>query len=559
MPAPTVRDPRNKDLGAYYTEKRVAEALCRWALRANHGRLLDPATGGGVFLEAAAMRGAEAAEWELYGVEVDPEAHEAATARLGAVAGSHPRAPRDAKLLLADFFDLSSECLPPMDAVVGNPPFIRFQRFAGAARARAAARTAEAGSELSPLAGSWVAFVAHASTFLARGGRLAMVLPAELGHSPYARPLLELLRRKFARTTFVSFRCSLFPHLDQETILLLADGYDSGPGRFSALELNGAASLDRPLPPAAAVPLDAQGLIAGNSSLAHGSLEPEALQLYRLLAADRGANVPALATGPIRLGDVARVESGYVTGGNAFFHLTPAAALEAGLPTEALVPALFRSRALSGLRFSGDDWRAATESAAAGYLVQAAGHEGVQAVAEFLEKLKLSGIDRRYKARSRRPWYRVARVAAPPLILAAMGAKRLPLVANDAGVAVPNTFHIVTPLSAAPLGRSGAPGLAAAWLTSLAALSLELEGHALGGGLLKLDPGEARNVLLPSPAQLGRSSVDRLDALIRGGEDERARCEADRILLEVGLGLSGAEVALLRKAAEQLRSRRRRS
>ena len=35
-----------------------------------------------------------------------------------------------------------------------------------------------------------------------------------------------------------------------------------------------------------------------------------------------------------------------------------------------------------------------------------------------------------------------------------------------------------------------------AWSSAAGRLSCELEGHPLGGGMLKLEPGEARNVLL---------------------------------------------------------------
>jgi hypothetical protein len=36
------------------------------------------------------------------------------------------------------------------------------------------------------------------------------------------------------------------------------------------------------------------------------------------------------------------------------------------------------------------------------------------------------------------------------------------------------------------------------WNTPLARLSCELEGHPLGGGLLKLEPREAANLVLPN-------------------------------------------------------------
>ena len=66
------------------------------------------------------------------------------------------------------------------------------------------------------------------------------------------------------------------------------------------------------------------------------------------------------------------------------------------------------------------------------------------------------------------------------------------LVANEAGCVCTNSVHAVR-LS---------PGLAItdvqqAWQTLLCQLSCEIEGHPLGGGMLKLEPGEAANVRIP--------------------------------------------------------------
>jgi adenine-specific DNA-methyltransferase len=525
----------DKARGAFYTERRVAEALCDWALRHAGERALDPAFGGGVFLGAAARRLSELGGGEVHGVEIDT----ATFATVGA-----PNANARGRLLEADFFNVSPGDLPRMDAVVGNPPFIRFQRFGRKRRSQARARAREAGISVGPLAGSWVAFVAHATSFLKPGGRLALVIPAELGHAPYARPLLELLRLRFATTTVVAFRKSLFPHLDQETMLLLADCHGAGPGRFNALELAGPEALASPLPRRGAFEIDAARLVSGSTSLARELLDPLVGEIYDGLSAH----------GAARLGDVATVESGYVTGANAYFHTSPSSAKAAGLTAEVLVPALFRSRALAGLRFGSLDWANATLEGSAGYLIQAFGWEGEPAVARFLDRLRAEGIHRRYKTRTRSPWFRIPRVGAPPLVLAAMGGKRLALAVNEAAAAIPNTFHAVRPLPGSPEPEQ----LAAAWLTSLTALSCELEGHTLGGGLLKLDPGEAREVRLVPRAAFGSQALDRIDALLRADETGAVRCEADRLLLSDRLGLSGNDVARLSEAAERLMARRQR-
>lgn len=75
-----------------------------------------------------------------------------------------------------------------MDAVIGNPPFVRYQEQAGDARKRSARAALAQGVRLSGLASSWVVLLVHACGFLKPDGRLTMVLPAELLTVHYAEP-----------------------------------------------------------------------------------------------------------------------------------------------------------------------------------------------------------------------------------------------------------------------------------------------------------------------------------------------------------------------------------
>ena len=525
---------QRKALGAYYTEARVARALCRWAVRRGGERVLDPAFGGGVFVRQALLRGAELGGVSVAGVELEERAFDALAAASAGAASS--------ELIRGSVLNVRPCALGLFDAVVGNPPFIRFQRLSAQARREARDAAADAGVELSPLAGSWVAFTVHAGTFLSPGGRLALVVPAEAGHAPSARPLLRHLRENFAEVTFVTFRSPLFHSLDQDVLLLLASGKGGGPADFRGLVLSGPEALDAPLPCRGDRQLTAGALLGGVESLSAQLLSPDALELYRRLGSADG----------VRLGDIASVESGYVTGANAHFHLSPERADALGLPAASLVPTVFRSRALSGLLFDEERWRGAAAAGRAGYLAQVAGFEGEPGVRRFLRELEEAGVHRRYKARTRSPWYRVARVGSPPLLLASVGADGLPLAVNRAGASAPNTFHAVTPATGVD-----ALALAAAWHTSLGALSLELEGHALGGGLLKLDPGEALRVLLPEPRPLPEAALQALDAALAAGEPDRARSIADELLLlDTGL-LTAAELETVRRATAQLRELRR--
>jgi hypothetical protein len=128
------------------------------------------------------------------------------------------------------------------------------------------------------------------------------------------------------------------------------------------------------------------------------------------------------------------------------------------------------------------------------------------------------------------------------------------LVANNTIAVAPNSLHT---LRLHEETRAGKNALAALWQTSLTRLSCELVGHALGGGMLKLEPTEAGRVIIAAPARAATDALAKdLDNIARTRGDDAARRHADTVLLRRGIGLTTQDCALLREAATALHERR---
>jgi len=243
---------------------------------------------------------------------------------------------------------------------------------------------------------------------------------------------------------------------------------------------------------------------------------------------------------------------GYVTGANAFFHLTAREAALWGIPDGFLHRAVLRGRDLRGLRYTDTDWAASDST----YLLRITRNAEVPAeLAAYLAQGVTTGVPDAYKCRTRTPWYSVPHVYQPEAFVSYMGGRSQRLVANDAGAVAPNSLHVLRMHPGAPLG---AHALAAVWQTSLSRLSCEVEGHAMGGGMLKLEPREAARVLVPAPPDTATavSLTDELDHLVRAGREDEACGLADRVVLQDGLGLSAGDCRLLRDGARELLERR---
>lgn len=533
---------RQKSLGAFYTPPEMAERMVEWAVRTPTDRALDPSFGGLVFLAAAHARLATLGAGEpggyLYGCDLDEDAHAAAEAHVSL------HVPVEA-LVESDFFELAPGVdLPLVEAVVGNPPYVRYQLHngSGAAGRRVAKK---AGLALTRLASSWAPFVLHSADFVAPGGRLALVLPAELLHAQYAGEVLAWVQRRFARTALVVFEQRVFPGALEEVVLLFAEGRGEGTSEsVSLVECDTLAELDLDVLRkrlAAARPAEkSQGKLLAQ-------LLPQATQeLYARLAYDERVQP---------LGARGAVDIGAVTGANDFFLL--AAGEQPNMAEELVRPAVSKAAHVRGAQFVESDYERLVQAGARCRFFIARADTSKELLASahpYLQRGEREGIDKRYKCRVRKPWWAVPlpKRGAPDLFLTYCAAEFPRLVYNAAGALHTNTLHGVK-LSDGTSARA----LAACFYNSLTLLSAELVGRSYGGGVLKLEPTEAEALLIPPVFDGAAEKLGEVDGLVRAGELGAVLNLVDGLLLREGLGLSDAEVGRLRAGAERLRARRR--
>ena len=260
----------------------------------------------------------------------------------------------------------------------------------------------------------------------------------------------------------------------------------------------------------------------------------------------------------IALGEIADVGIGYVTGANDYFHFTEEEAFEHGIPSEFLRPALRKTRLLTGLRLTKRDWEDQLANDEAEYLLHINGQGHIpDSVWDYIAQGERLGIPGGYKCRTRTPWYTVPHVYVPDAFLTYMSGPTPKLVVNEIGAVAPNTLHLVRLYEK---DKVQVEELASSWITSLTRLSVEIEGHSLGGGMLKLEPAEAASCVIAKAPKSAKSVFDRLaaelDDMIKAGHRDEARALADKRILRDCLGLSRHDCEQLAQAAEILRRRR---
>ena len=534
-----------KARGAFFTPELVARYITNWAVRSVSDQVLEPSCGEASFLLAAVdrlaeLRGPDHLDLQLAALD-GVELHEASAA---AARKLLHRAGVDARIEVGDFFLI--EPTGHYDVVIGNPPFIRYQDFSGEPRARSREAALRAGVGLTNLASSWAAFAVHSALFLRPGGRMGLVLPAELLSVNYAAEVRRFLLGSFASVELVMFSERVFPGVQEEVVLLLADGYQQGPTDHASIyQVRNAARLSTTAAGRTWTPARPE------DKWTPSLLSAEALTTYTALASGDGFSV--LET----WGDTTL---GMVTGNNKFFALSPGRAAELGLRSSDLLrlspPG---SRHLRGLTFSASTLAELGRQGSATWLFRPDG-EPSPAAWTYIAAGETANVHTAYKCRVRKPWWRVPLVPPADLLLTYMNADTPRLSTNAARAGHLNSVHGV--YLRPEVRELGADLLPLASLTSMTLLGAETVGRAYGGGMLKLEPKEADRLPVPAPATV-ETVADRLRTmrpqvagLLRSGKLLDAVALVDEVVLVGGLGMAPTEVAVLREAHAELTARR---
>jgi hypothetical protein len=473
---------------------------------------------------------------QLVGIDVHDASARQASEVLSQVGAS-------ASVKAGDFF--LEEPDPSFDAVIGNPPFIRYQEFTGEVRARSLEAALAQGVRLSGLASSWAAFTVHASCFVRPGGRLGLVLPAELLTVGYAAEVRRFLLKRFGNVRLVVFEQRVFPEVLEDTILLLAEGM--GPAsHFEVYQAKNADDLNTP-----SIKAWTDHRPDASERWSPALLDAGAYQAFEDVVG--GANIA-------RLGSWGCSYLGAVTGDNSFFCLTAKQVVELELSHTDVRPiSPPGARHLRGVMFSSTAWKSLVEEGKRGYLFCPSG-EPSEAARDYIREGQARGVHTAYKCKVRNPWWRVPLTRRPNFIVTYMNSEHMRFVRNEANVDVLNSVY----------GFQLKPGLDAdagdllplALMNSVTRLSAELCGRVHGGGMLKHEPRGLDELWVPSEACVLNSQEalsglsPQIGRLLRKNDIDAVTQLVDETLLVNAGGFSLEVLSIIRAARAKLVRRR---
>jgi adenine-specific DNA-methyltransferase len=532
---------RRRSLGIYYTPSALSDAIAYWAVRNRTDTVLEPSFGGCGFLTAARRHLAELKVKkpgnQLAGCDID----QFAFVTLHSIGGKRASTSR---YLKKDFLSIEPGDFPieEFTCVLGNPPFVRHHEISPSVKRRIAKLTLRGSNPLPKTAGLWAHFVAHSLRFLARNGRLGLVLPSSFLFADYARPLRELIRKNFNRTTIIKLNYQTFydEGAEQRAIVLLAEGFGVV-GNLNWLELMTTSESDTTaLIKAARMPR------RRNRFVAHCAMRSQTA--YEEMASD-----PHVKT----FGEMAKVEIGVVTGDNKFFIFQKAKVQSAGLSDSLFTRIIGRAGHATGLIVQPHEFIALQESQVSCLLLTPSDiQERHTHLRRYLATMSREQRRTGVWLNKRAQWYRPDVGRFPDAALTYMNHHGPRLVLLDGSTTCSNTLHRIWLPNLDPTRREL---IALSLLSTFSQLSAEIEGRSYGGGVLKIEPSDARRLKLYIPSELSPECVNRsfkqADSLLKLGQYDRAGEVADHLIL--GSQLRGSLLKVASRLRKELLEKRR--
>jgi adenine-specific DNA-methyltransferase len=538
-----------KQYGVFYTPKRVADVLCKWAIRSKSDKVLEPSFGGCDFLESSRSRFIELglqktiAERRLFGADVDPMAFTTLSTFLANPNGHFKQ---------KDFLSLSVNSYPVGDAgfdvVVGNPPYVSHHNMSDEQKKTAFEAKNSNDFELGGRASLWAYFVLHSLNFLKPGGRMAWVLPSSFLYSDYSKQVREILSTRFEKCLLVNLHERLFisDGTEEISVITLCEGLvDSNPNpNIQIVSASNTSEIEKVI----------ERWESGRSNIQAGNRlsNVESRKLFEQLSTDASTR---------QLGDLFDIQIGIVSGANSFFILNSENWKRHKLPDKVASYILTKFRYAKGMILEPEDMVTVRQIGEECLLVDTTKVSKIDGkLHEYLEtfpKDKIETMSTFTRRKRSGIWHRFNDNRIPDAFFPYMQNLGSWVVINKAGVNATNSIHRLYRKS--DIKEIELKLAAISILSTFSQLSAEIEGRTYGSGVLKHEPSEAAKikVLMPDIEEKKiESTIKKIDKLLRQGLQQQARKSADEFLLERYSGDIKYSYSFFEKELSTVQSRR---
>jgi len=457
-----------KEYGQFFTPTAVARMMAKWVIQERPRTILDPAFGFGIFYEAIKVVETDD-HFSFVGYEID-----------GHLLDFLAFPPKDnLRVIHGDYLESEIEYY---DAIICNPPYIRFQKFLTRHNVMPILEK-QLGMRLSGYSNIASIFLVKALHELKTNGRLVFIMPYEFFNTGYGTEIKRQLLEKGLLKQIVIFsnEKEIFPDAIT-TVCVILCRKDGKPEPVKITHIESVDELKK---------LDCVG------NHFHALIPPNDLppdKKWMPIIGSQLYNSEEIPNGFCPLSSYGKVMRGIATGANAFFALsrTKADSLEIG--QDNLSKCITKSNQITELVFTEDNFCELVKLDKPVFClnVKDVNDESVRAYIKYGER---KGYNNRYLTRKRHPWFKVEHRRPAPLLFGVFNRGRLKIIRNYSSTVNFTCYHSFYPNM---FGTAVLDRLFVYLISDFGQRIIQLNKRTYGDTLDKYEPRDLNEVMCPS-------------------------------------------------------------
>lgn len=454
--------------GVFYTPFEIVDFLTCWIMdKQEIVNVLEPSVGDGRFVKKIVE----------FTDKVNVTAVEIDSSKCEKIKGTD-----HTKVINDDFYNFYENIKDKgikYDAVIGNPPYIRYQFLTEDQRNYQSDILKRNGMKPNKLINSWVAFTVASIELLNMGGKFAFVLPTDLLQVSYAKELRQFIFKELKEVTIISFNDIVFSGIQQDVVLIfgIKSEKESKKTLIRNINVKDMSQLSNEIYD---VPFEYYDF-DNSDKWRKFLLSKNFMKFYE----DKFIN----ETTSIK--DISTIEVGITTGNNKVFVVNNETVNKYSLD-DYKVPLVGRSLDVVGLFYTENDILYNSLNGRKVWLLDFNNRKLNRGAQKYIKEVESREEHKGYKLSLRNKWYEVPSIWIPDAFLLRRMGNFPKIVKNEIKATSTDTFHRIRFNQGIDVAKA-----LVLFYSSVSLLSFELEGRVFGGGALEILPGDLKNIRLP--------------------------------------------------------------
>ncbi|MEN8216359.1 MAG: N-6 DNA methylase [Pseudomonadota bacterium] len=460
-----------KDYGQFFTPSSVAQMMATYVMKDDPKTILDPAFGLGIFYEVI-ININPIKNIQFTGYEIDERIL------------SYFHCNNDTTNLTIIKGDFLESEMAYFDAVICNPPYMRFQKFLKRHDVLPICEK-QIGKKLAGYSNIASVFLVKALKELKPNGRLAFIMPFEFFNTGYGKEIKKSLLEKHLLKQIVTFsnEKEIFPEATTTVcVLFCKNDEQSEPVKISHIKTN-----------------EEICNISDISDFYQRKINPSDLPynkkwtpIIKSLFSEQ--EVP---DGFCKLSIYGAFTRGIATGANDFFALTKSKIAELNIDDNNISKCITKSQQIRKAIFTEDDFYVLYNADKPVYCLDIKDHNK-EAVINYIKLGEKLGYHQRYLTKKRSPWYKLEHRTPAPILFGVFNRGRLKVIRHFTTAINFTCYHSFYPNM---FGYPIINKLFVYLLSDIGQRIIQNNKRSYGNKLDKFEPGDLNDSLCPNPNQ----------------------------------------------------------